>query len=119
MRQPYSLLASPDWAALGFRAGFLASGLSPARTPPVAPRGFLLRAAIGLRRRSAGTVLIAVESRLADRLLGGAEIDTGPALGALDAVDRGARDQIAIKGDGPAGVVIAGNRMADAVGIGI
>ena len=52
-------------------------------------------------------------------LLGRAEIDADRALRPLDAVDRGARDQVAIERDGAAGVVIAGDRMADAVRIAI
>ena len=48
-----------------------------------------------------------------------AEIDAGLDLALAQAVDDGARRQIAIKRDGAGGVVIAGDRIGDAVRIGI
>src|SRR6202165_231064 len=56
---------------------------------------------------------------LADRLYRGADIDSGFALRARNAVDGRARDQIAIQRDGAAGVVIARHHIGDALGIGI
>src|SRR5215212_11483059 len=56
---------------------------------------------------------------LADRLSGGADIDAVIALGARDAVDGGAGDQVAIQRNGAAGVVIARHHEGDALGVGI
>ena len=44
---------------------------------------------------------------LDDRLFGRADVDAHAALRARDAVDRGARDQIAVERDRAAGVVVA------------
>src|SRR5262245_32914583 len=80
----------------------------------------LARARIGLpRRRLALAFALAFERLLGDRLLGRAEIGADRSLRPLDAVDRRARDQVAIERDGAAGVVVAGDGMADAVGIAI
>ena len=46
---------------------------------------------------------------LGDRLLGRAEVDAHLALRARNAVDGGARDQVAVERDGAAGVVVAGD----------
>jgi hypothetical protein len=56
---------------------------------------------------------------LADRLSGGADVDAVIALGARDAVDGGAGNQVAIQRNGAAGVVIARHHEGDALGVGI
>ena len=71
------------------------------------------------QRLEAETLFLRLRQILDDRLLGGAQIDAHAALRARNAVDRGARDQIAIERDGAAGVVIAGNHEGDAVGIAV
>jgi hypothetical protein len=78
----------------------------------------LARTSIGLPRWRLA-LAFAFERLLGDRLLGCAEIGADCALRPLDAVDRRAGDQVAIEGDGAACVVVAGDGMADAVGIAI
>ena len=56
---------------------------------------------------------------LGDRRLGGADIDAVRALAARDAVDRRARDEVAVELDGAAGVVVGGDGKGDAVGIAV
>src|SRR6185295_15757155 len=56
---------------------------------------------------------------LAGRLDGGADIEAVVALGARDAVDGGAGNQVAIQRNGAAGVVIARHHKGDALGVGI
>ncbi len=53
------------------------------------------------------------------RGLGGSNVDAGRGLATLDAVEGGARDEIAIERDGAAGVVIAGYGVVDAVRIAV
>src|SRR4051812_13797959 len=54
---------------------------------------------------------------LAGRLSGGADVDAVVALGARDAVDSGAGNQVAIQRNGAAGVVIARHHEGDALGV--
>src|SRR3954467_2511314 len=49
------------------------------------------------QRLEAETLLRSLRKILDDRLFGGADVDPHAALGAGDAVDRGARDQVAIE----------------------
>src|SRR5665647_2547943 len=56
---------------------------------------------------------------LADRLHRSTDIHARIALRTRDAVDHGAGEQVAIQRDGAASVVIAGNHIGDALGIGI
>src|SRR3954465_5523119 len=56
---------------------------------------------------------------LAGRLSGGADVDAVVALGARDAVDGGAGNQVAIQRNDAAGVVIARHHVGDALGVGI
>ena len=65
-----------------------------------------------------GETLEAAGSRrkiFGDRLGGGADVDARLALTARDAVDRRARDEVAIQRDGAPGVVIAGDDIGDAL----
>src|SRR4051812_2036566 len=56
---------------------------------------------------------------LAHRMRRGADIDAGFALRTRNAVDDGARHEVAIQRDRPAGVVIARHHISDALGVGI
>src|SRR6185437_10885730 len=102
-------LALPRSTAIG-------PSFAVARASRLVSRRFL--AAVRPSRGTLGGVL-AIELRLADRLRCGAEIDADRALCALDAVNRRARDQVAIECDGTPGVVVAGNRVADPFRIGV
>ena len=73
----------------------------------------------GFDRRLAGDGLGRFKRRLDRRRLRLAEIDARGALAARNAVDRRPRDQIAIKRDGAARVVIGGNGMRHAVRIAV
>ena len=68
----------------------------------------MLGRGLGLGRRSLG--LERLRQRFGDRRLGLAEIDPLRALAARNAVDRRARDEIAIELDGAARVVVGRNR---------
>ena len=56
---------------------------------------------------------------LRDRRFGRAEVDARRALAARDAVDRRARDEVAVERDGAARVVVGRDRIGDAVGIAV
>ncbi len=104
------------------RPGVATAGATGIAAPGLPPRALALaarrrRARLGTRSHGFPLALF-VQAGLA-RLLGGAKIDTGRALSPLDAVDGGTRDQIAIKRDGATGVVVAGNGVADPVGVGV
>ena len=58
-------------------------------------------------------------SALGRRRLGGADVDAGRGLAALQAVERRARHEIAVERDRAAGVVVARDREVDAVGIAV
>src|SRR5688572_7946604 len=65
--------------------------------------------------RTAGTAFLA--HILAWRVSGSPDIDTGARRATFDAVDRGTRDKIAVKGDGTAGVVVPRDNIVNAVRI--
>src|SRR5262245_31939114 len=56
---------------------------------------------------------------LHDRLGGGADVDAHVALRARNAVDGGARDQVAVERDGAAGVIVTRNDERDAIRVAV
>src|SRR5581483_10262279 len=124
-----SRAASPVATRVILALGLFAGALGPAlartaairttfavgRASRLAALGLLAAVGLGRLLRS----LIALKPGLADRFLGRTDVDANGPLGAFNAVEGRTRDQVAIKRDGAARVVVAGDRMADPVRIAV